>query len=116
MALPDDCKEGDYILHREVVSTVGYGKTHEEAVADLIDQPLFQEFLRRNGDRAPSLSHFTVEMIALLRFTTPTLLDTENRADRSKCNDRIFLDRRLVTYASTWIRLVRRYALLKLIP
>jgi len=88
MALPDDCKEGDYILHREVddywmaeapcyqdpaVSTVGYGKTHEEAVADLIDQPLFQEFLRRNGDRAPSLSHFTIDdRPAAVYYADPT--------------------------------------------
>ena len=77
MALPDDCKEGDYVLHRvndqggwmaeapcyedPQASPVGYGKTHQEAVDNLVRQPQFQEYLKRSGDRPPSLDHFTID-------------------------------------------------------
>jgi hypothetical protein len=77
MALPDDCKDGDYVLRREngggiwmatapcyvdpYMSPVGYGRTEQEAIDDLIRQPMFQSFLERSGDRPPTLAHFTID-------------------------------------------------------
>ena len=76
MALPDDCKDGDYVLHREnaeywmadapcykdpQMSPVGFGRTQQEAVDELISQPQFQEYLKRSGDRPPALAHFTID-------------------------------------------------------
>jgi hypothetical protein len=75
MGRPDDRNEGDYLLRREgdywmaeapcykdpEMNPVGYGKTQQEAVDELIRQPQFQELLERRGDRPPALSHFTIE-------------------------------------------------------
>lgn len=70
MALPDDCEDGDYVLHREnaefwmaeapcykdpQMSPVGFGRTQQEAVGELISQPQFQEYLKRSVGRRHSL-------------------------------------------------------------
>lgn len=42
-------------------SPVGYGKTYQEAIDDLIGKPRFQEWLRAAGQSQPSLADFVVE-------------------------------------------------------
>lgn len=76
MALPDDCNKGDYVFKREnpmtwmatapcyddpQMSPVGYGATQEEAVDDRVQQPQFQEFLKRSGRQPPTFDSFMID-------------------------------------------------------
>lgn len=42
-------------------SPVGYGKTYQEAIDDLVMKPPFQEWLRATGQSQPSLAEFVID-------------------------------------------------------
>ena len=68
-------RKGDYVLKLESPTTwratapcadiparlAGYGSTEEQAIADMMAKPAFQDFLKHNKRRLPTLADFIID-------------------------------------------------------